>query len=83
MFGSSSGATSGLSSSVAFTPIKGIELENPEAAMQRVNQANNRYFGGSSFVGMAQNGKPSGAGGEKRKADDPLMGTGKKPKTDG
>jgi hypothetical protein len=37
---------SGLSSSVAFTPVKGIELHNPELAAQRVKAANERYFAG-------------------------------------
>ncbi|TPX67047.1 hypothetical protein SpCBS45565_g04003 [Spizellomyces sp. 'palustris'] len=49
-FGGSSGSTSGLSSSVAFTPVKGIELENPEAAAQRVKDANDRYFSSASFA---------------------------------
>ncbi|KAH6564364.1 hypothetical protein BASA61_004293 [Batrachochytrium salamandrivorans] len=48
-FASHSAHTSGLSSSVAFTPIKGIELENPEVALQRVKEANNKYFSGGQF----------------------------------
>lgn len=40
---------SGLSSSVSFTPIKGIELENPEAAAARVKKANDKYFSGGFF----------------------------------
>ncbi|KAJ1550301.1 U4/U6-U5 snRNP complex subunit prp31, partial [Nowakowskiella sp. JEL0078] len=39
---------SGLSSSLAFTPVQGIELENPEAAKQKIKDANNRYFSGGS-----------------------------------
>jgi len=41
----SSGATSGLSSSLAFTPVQGLELMNPEAAQQKIKEANLRYFG--------------------------------------
>ncbi|KAJ3054216.1 U4/U6-U5 snRNP complex subunit prp31 [Rhizophlyctis rosea] len=49
--GGTSSMTSGLSSSVAFTPVKGIELENPEAAKQRAEaNARDRYFGSSSFL---------------------------------
>lgn len=47
--GGGSGATSGLSSSLAFTPVQGIELENPEAVAARkraaVQEANDKYFG--------------------------------------
>ncbi|KAJ3257337.1 U4/U6 small nuclear ribonucleoprotein Prp31 [Chytriomyces hyalinus] len=45
--GPSGTATSGLSSSLAFTPVQGIELENPEAAAQRKAAAtDDKYFGG-------------------------------------
>jgi U4/U6 small nuclear ribonucleoprotein PRP31 len=40
----SSGGTSGLSSSLAFTPVQGIELENPEARAQKLKDLNRRYF---------------------------------------
>lgn len=40
--------TSGLASSLAFTPVQGLELMNPEAAQERVRQANKKYFGDSS-----------------------------------
>ncbi|KAK9728903.1 U4/U6-U5 snRNP complex subunit prp31 [Basidiobolus ranarum] len=40
----SSGATSGLSSSLAFTPAQGLELENPESRGQRIREINNKYF---------------------------------------
>ncbi|KAJ3284636.1 U4/U6-U5 snRNP complex subunit prp31 [Borealophlyctis nickersoniae] len=53
-FGGSSGATSGISSSVAFTPVKGIELENPEAAAQKAKKATDRYFSGASFFKVPQ-----------------------------
>ena len=36
----SSGATSGLSSSLAFTPIQGIELVNPNAMAEKLKRAN-------------------------------------------
>jgi U4/U6 small nuclear ribonucleoprotein PRP31 len=36
--------TSGLASSVAFTPVKGIELINPELAADKVKKANDKYF---------------------------------------
>jgi len=45
----SSGATSGLSSSLAFTPVQGLELSVPDAA-QKVKQANEKYFGVSTFT---------------------------------
>lgn len=37
--------TSGLSTSLAFTPAQGLELENPEAKSQRIRDANDKYFG--------------------------------------
>ena len=40
-----SGATSGLASSVAFTPVQGIELINPELQKKRIREANESYFG--------------------------------------
>ncbi|KAI8824096.1 uncharacterized protein EV422DRAFT_306275 [Fimicolochytrium jonesii] len=49
----SGGATSGFSSSVAFTPVKGIELENPELAAQRMAATkNDKYFGSSTFASV-------------------------------
>eukprot|EP00742_Colponemidia_sp_Colp-10_P004566 GILJ01004873.1.p1 GENE.GILJ01004873.1~~GILJ01004873.1.p1 ORF type:complete len:472 (+),score=60.90 GILJ01004873.1:38-1453(+) len=39
----SSGATSGLSSSIVFTPVQGLELVNPDA-QRRVKEANDNYF---------------------------------------
>jgi U4/U6 small nuclear ribonucleoprotein PRP31 len=35
---------SGISSSVAFTPLQGLEIVNPQAAEKRVNELNARYF---------------------------------------
>lgn len=40
--------TSGLASSVVFTPIKGMELENPERSKKKVEDANDKYFGANS-----------------------------------
>ena len=40
--------TSGLQSSLSFTPIQGFELENPEAQAAKVKAANDKYFGASS-----------------------------------
>ena len=42
-------STSGLATSLAFTPVQGIELMNPEAAQERVRKANEKYFGGGGF----------------------------------
>ena len=44
----SSGATSGLSSSLVFTPVQGLELVNPNAAAERVKAANNKWFNSQS-----------------------------------
>lgn len=41
----SSGATSGLASSIAFTPVQGIELVNPDAQKEKIKQLNLKYFG--------------------------------------
>lgn len=44
---------SGLQSSLAFTPVQGIELMNPEMQKERVKQANKKYFSGDSgFVSV-------------------------------
>lgn len=46
---------SGLASSLAFTPVQGIELMNPEAAKARVAEANKKYFSaGSGFVSVVK-----------------------------
>ena len=44
----SSGQTNGLSSSLVFTPVQGIELVNPSAAAERVKEANNKWFNANS-----------------------------------
>lgn len=41
--------TSGLASSLAFTPVQGIELVDPTAAAERVKKANEKYFGDGAF----------------------------------
>lgn len=40
--------TNGLASSLAFTPVQGIELVNPNAAAARVKEANSKWFASSS-----------------------------------
>ena len=37
--------TSGLASSMAFTPVQGMELVNPDANKDRVKEANRKWFG--------------------------------------
>ena len=44
----SSGATNGLSSSLVFTPVQGIELANPEMMQGKVDAANEKWFAQSS-----------------------------------
>jgi len=39
---------SGTASSVAFTPLQGLEIVNPQAAETRVNEANAKYFSNTS-----------------------------------
>ncbi|KAJ3169968.1 hypothetical protein HDU88_000610 [Geranomyces variabilis] len=62
-WGSQSGAMSGLASSVAFTPVKGIELENPEAAAMRAQAGAGKYFSTATFKRPADpesgSGRPS------------------------
>jgi U4/U6 small nuclear ribonucleoprotein PRP31 len=36
--------TNGLSTSIAFTPVQGMELVNPDANRERVNLANKKWF---------------------------------------
>lgn len=38
----------GLQSSLVFTPVQGIELVNPQAAAERVKQANAKWFSSNS-----------------------------------
>ena len=44
----SSGATNGLSSSLVFTPVQGIELANPDMMQSKVDAANAKWFSESS-----------------------------------
>ncbi|XP_064405916.1 U4/U6 small nuclear ribonucleoprotein Prp31-like isoform X2 [Halichondria panicea] len=44
------GTTSGTASSVAFTPLQGLEIVNPMAAEKRLQEANQKYF--SSAAGF-------------------------------
>jgi U4/U6 small nuclear ribonucleoprotein PRP31 len=54
----SSGQTNGLSSSLVFTPVQGLELCNPQAALDKVKQANEKWFDASSgFVSAMPTGK--------------------------
>ena len=39
-----SGTTSGLASSMVFTPVQGLELVNPNAQQNRVREANQKWF---------------------------------------
>ncbi|XP_059050094.1 U4/U6 small nuclear ribonucleoprotein Prp31 [Achroia grisella] len=39
---------SGTASSVAFTPLQGLEIVNPQAAETRINEANAKYFSNTS-----------------------------------
>lgn len=50
----SSGKTNGLSSSLVFTPVQGLELVNPNAAADRVREANKKWFDtNSGFLSAA------------------------------
>jgi len=42
------GAVSGTASSVAFTPVQGLEIVNPLAAEKKVDEANAKYFSSTS-----------------------------------
>jgi len=42
------GEVSGTASSVAFTPLQGLEIVNPQAAEKRVDEANAKYFSPSA-----------------------------------
>jgi U4/U6 small nuclear ribonucleoprotein PRP31 len=46
--GLSSGQTNGLSSSLVFTPVQGLELVNPNAAAEKVKEANKKWFNSNS-----------------------------------
>ena len=38
------GNTSGMASSMVFTPVQGMELVNPDANKERVREANKKWF---------------------------------------
>ncbi|CAG8501013.1 4626_t:CDS:10 [Ambispora gerdemannii] len=59
LMGGSSGATSGLSSSLAFTPVQGIELINPEESQRKAKELNDRYFTGGAFLRVGKPKQPS------------------------
>lgn len=47
-------SVSGLSTSLSFTPVQGIELANPSAASNRAKEANNKWFDSySGFMSAA------------------------------
>jgi len=46
--GTSGKVTSGTASSVAFTPVQGLEIVNPLAAEKKVDEANAKYFSSTS-----------------------------------
>lgn len=37
-------ASSGLASSMIFTPVQGMELVNPDASKERIKEANRKWF---------------------------------------
>ncbi|ORZ06591.1 Nop domain-containing protein [Lobosporangium transversale] len=43
-------ATAGTASSIAFTPVQGIELVDPTAAAAKIKAANEKYFGSGGFL---------------------------------
>lgn len=52
------GQTNGLATSVVFTPVQGLELVNPEAAADRVKEANKKWFAETSGFQSALPSKP-------------------------
>lgn len=55
------GAVSGTASSVAFTPVQGLEIVNPSAAERRGDEANAKYFSATSgFLSLKKNGLSNG-----------------------
>jgi len=56
----SSGATSGLSSSIVFTPVQGMELVNPNAQADRARDSTEKYFSATgSFNRVGKTGSSS------------------------
>jgi len=55
------GATSGTASSVAFTPVQGLEIVNPLAAEKKVDEGNAKYFSSTSgFRSVKKSSTPMG-----------------------
>ncbi|KAG0046657.1 U4/U6-U5 snRNP complex subunit prp31 [Gryganskiella cystojenkinii] len=48
--GNSGTATAGTASSIAFTPVQGIELVDPTAQAAKIKALNERYFGSGGFL---------------------------------
>ena len=48
------GAVSGTASSVAFTPLQGLEIVNPMAAEKKAQEANNKYFSNTATFKSAK-----------------------------
>ena len=49
--------SSGLTTSLSFTPVQGIELVNPNAAANKAKEANNKWFDSySGFMSAAPSG---------------------------
>lgn len=54
-------AISGTASSVAFTPVQGLEIVNPSASERRADEANAKYFSATSgFLSLKKNGVSNG-----------------------
>lgn len=59
-------ATSGLASSLAFTPVQGLELIDPSKLRAKVDDANSKWFANGTFTHVKKEagiGKPSGSTG--------------------
>lgn len=59
-------ATSGLASSLAFTPVQGLELIDPSKLRAKVDDANSKWFASGAFTHIPKEkgiGKPSGSTG--------------------
>ncbi|KAM0745807.1 Nop domain-containing protein [Meredithblackwellia eburnea MCA 4105] len=67
---STSSATSGLATSLAFTPVQGLELVDPSKLRNKVKEANDKWFAEGAFThvrkeaGIGKGGLGSGASGK-------------------
>lgn len=59
--------TSGLASSLAFTPVQGLELVNPSLAQQRVKQANDKWFQSGIYSQIKRDPKATSLPGQDKK----------------